>query len=596
MGNDTSSVLKLKNRLFWKIGSVYLFMLLAMLTALDTYVVQALKQEYVDAAFSQLEALAHMALKQPYAPSNPEAFQKLAFWAGNDGVRVTIVTANGKVLADSEENPARMTNHRDRPEIREAFQKGSGKAIRNSATVHQSLVYLAKRFSTDTNDLFVLRLSLPLQRLDEGIRAYRRKLWSASLIILILTGGVSLLFFRTVSNRISRLKEFSDRVAQGDFRPMPMERRNDELADLSSTLNQTASRLDSTIHTLTEERKQSAAILASMEEGVIVVDSGQRILFCNHAFSRAFSIPESDHKGRPAVALIQHSDMISLFQKTLLKKEIMHGEIVVGSLQTSSYAVTAAPIRTEGAVTGAVMVLHDITEIRRLERARRDFVANISHEFRTPLTAIQGFAETLLDGALEDSDNGRRFLKIIHDHALRLSRLTEDLLKLARIEAGQMALEIQPAAIDRLLVSCIETGRIKADPKSITLESECPPNLPLMYGDVRSLQEILQNLLDNAIRYTPNGGRIRLRAIVHGAEMEISVSDTGIGIPKADQQRIFERFYRTDAARSRELGGTGLGLSIVKHLVEAHGGRIQIESEVGQGSVFSVFLPIENKA
>jgi two-component system phosphate regulon sensor histidine kinase PhoR len=413
---------------------------------------------------------------------------------------------------------------------------------------------------------------------------------------LILTGGASLLFFRTVSNRIRRLKEFSDRVAQGDFHPMPIERSNDELAGLSSTLNQTASRMDSTIRILMEEREQSAAILASMEEGVVVVDSGQKIIFCNRAFFRAFGIQESDHKGRPAVELIHNPDMIALFQNTLLRGEIVRGEIVTGSVRTYSYAVTAAPIRSKDAIAGAVMVLHNITEIRRLERARRDFVANISHEFRTPLTAIQGFAETLLDGALEDSDNSRRFLRIIHDHALRLSRLTEDLLKLARIEAGQLALEIKPAAIDSILDSCIETGRMKAVQKNIALETEYPPDLPLLHADVRSLQEILQNLLDNAIRYTPDGGRISLRAVVCGSEMKLSVSDTGIGIPKADQQRIFERFYRTDAARSRESGGTGLGLSIAKHLVEAHGGRIQVESEVGQGSIFSIFLPLKNGA
>jgi two-component system phosphate regulon sensor histidine kinase PhoR len=325
----------------------------------------------------------------------------------------------------------------------------------------------------------------------------------------------------------------------------------------------------------------------------VVVDSGQKIIFCNGAFFRAFGIPESDHKGRPAVELIHNPDMIALFQNTLLRGQIVRGEIVLGSVRTRSYSVTAAPIRSRDAVAGAVMVLHNITEIRRLERARRDFVANISHEFRTPLTAIQGFAETLLDGALEDSDNSRRFLRIIHDHALRLSRLTEDLLKLARIEAGQLALEIQPIAIDSILDSCIETSRMKAAQKNITLETEYHPDLPLLHGDVRSLQEILQNLLDNAIRYTPDGGRIGLRAVVCGSEMKLSVSDTGIGIPKADQQRIFERFYRTDAARSRESGGTGLGLSIAKHLVEAHGGRIQVESEVGQGSVFSIFLPLK---
>jgi two-component system phosphate regulon sensor histidine kinase PhoR len=592
MSKNEVSVPPSRNRLFWKIGFVHLLLLLVMIATLDAYVVRALRQEYLAASFSQLEAFAQIALRKTPPSFSPAALQEWVSWLAHGGIRATVIAENGIVLADSEENPARMENHSDRPEIREAFLRGSGQAIRSSATVHHDLVYLARRFVADTKKPCVLRLSLPLHRLDAGIRDYRRRLWSASFLILILAGSASLLFFRTISNRIRRLKEFSNRIAQGIFQPMPIEHTNDELADLSSTLNQTAAQMGSTIRILTEEREQSAAILDSMEEAVVVADSGQRVIFCNRAFARTFDIPESDHKGRAVIELIQHPDMIALFQSTLSGGAIVRGEIVIGSVRTRSYALTAAPIRSEGAVTGAVMVLHNITEIRRLERARRDFVANISHEFRTPLTAIQGFAETLLDGALEDPENSRRFLRIIHDHALRLTRLTEDLLKLARIEAGQLQLEIQPVAICNILDSCMETGRMKAGQKNITLNMECPPDLPLLQGDVRSLREILQNLLDNAIRYTPDNGHISLRAVVRGSEMELSVSDTGIGIPKADQQRIFERFYRTDAARSRESGGTGLGLSIAKHLAEAHGGRIQVKSELGQGSIFSVFLPL----
>jgi two-component system phosphate regulon sensor histidine kinase PhoR len=237
-------------------------------------------------------------------------------------------------------------------------------------------------------------------------------------------------------------------------------------------------------------------------------------------------------------------------------------------------------------------VLHDITEIRRLERARRDFIANISHEFKTPLTAIQGFAETLLGGALEDSQNRRRFLEIIREHALRLGRLTDDLLKLAQIEAGKLQREEKPVAVVEIVDSCMEVARIEAAQKNISLDSENGADLPLLFGDVRSFQEILQNLLDNALRYTMPGGHIRVRAVVEGSDIVLSVADSGIGIPKIEQDRIFERFYRADAARSRESGGTGLGLSIVKHLVEASGGRIKVESEVGHGSTFFVYLPL----
>ena len=238
-----------------------------------------------------------------------------------------------------------------------------------------------------------------------------------------------------------------------------------------------------------------------------------------------------------------------------------------------------------------MVVLHDVTELRRLERVRQDFVANVSHEFKTPLTAIQGFAETLLAGALDDPTNNRRFLEIIRDHATRLARLTDDLLKLARIEAGKLEVEFFAVGLMELIERCAETTLLKASRKQITLEIDVPPDLPAVRGDAGLLRDVLQNLLDNAIQYTPQGGRIRVTADANDREAVVTVADTGIGIPLADQERIFERFYRVDAARSREAGGTGLGLSIAKHIVEAHGGRLWVESEVGDGSKFSFSIP-----
>jgi two-component system phosphate regulon sensor histidine kinase PhoR len=582
----------MKNRLFWKIGLLYLLLLLLVLVALDIYVVRSLSREHLDAAFSQLEALSRLALTNPPPSSGESGLRKWVTWFGQSGIRVTLIADNGKVLADSSEDPARMENHLARPEVKEALLKGSGRSVRRSPTHKLDLVYLAMRYNAGDGRTMVLRLSLPLDRLEQALDAFRRHLWIISLLILALAGGVSLFFFRTITSRIGRLKEFSRRVAEGDFRPLPLDRHRDELADLSGTLSQTALKLDHTISTLTEERNRSSAVLASMEEGVAVVGNDQRVLYCNQAFCRAAGVPSIPCEGRPVVEIIRHSDLLSYIQKALTGGETTYGEVVVGSIRTRSFAVTAAPIRSEAAATGAVMVLHDITEIRRLERARRDFIANISHEFKTPLTAIQGFAETLLGGALEEPKNRRRFLEIIREHALRLGRLTDDLLKLAQIEAGQSLREAHPVAVADIIAPCMEIARIKADEKELLLEADYGSDLPILFGDVYSFREILQNLLDNALRYTAPGGRIHVKATVEESEMVFSVADTGIGIPKADQDRIFERFYRADAARSRESGGTGLGLSIVKHLVEAHGGRIRVESEVGRGSTFYVHLPL----
>ena len=243
----------------------------------------------------------------------------------------------------------------------------------------------------------------------------------------------------------------------------------------------------------------------------------------------------------------------------------------------------------------AVMVLHDISEIRRLERARRDFIANVSHEFKTPLTAIQGFAETLLNGALEDPEHSRKFIEIIRENAIRLGCMTEDMLKLAQIEAGKLEFLRQPVAIRTIIEPCIETSRLKADQKNLALTAEYGPDLPLLMGDALALRQVLQNLLDNAVRYSPRGGRILIKADALDSEIVISVADNGPGIPKMEQERIFERFYRADAGRARDAGGTGLGLSIAKHLTEMHGGRIQVQSEVGHGTTFLVFLPLTHR-
>jgi two-component system phosphate regulon sensor histidine kinase PhoR len=582
----------MKAHLFWKFGFVHLLLLLVVLLAVDTYVVRAMRHEYINAAFAQLEALSHLASSHPPETSDGPVLKEWSSWMAKTGSRVTLVAPDGKVLADSEENPARMETHAGRPEVREALAAGTGRAVRYSATLGNDLVYLATRQQTEDGQPLVMRLSIPLQRLDQALLGFRRRLWTVSFVILILAGGVSLLFFRTISTRIARLKDFSHSVAAGNFRGLPLDRRRDELADLSRTLHQTAAQLESTIRTLTEERNQSAAILASMAEGVAVISPSQKVAYCNAAFCRAVGIDLADWTGRPVVEVVPHSDLLGVIQKARSEKKTVTSELVLGSLRTKTFAVTVAPVLANGTVSGWVLVLHDISELRRLERARRDFVANISHEFKTPLTAIQGFAETLLGGALDDRENSRRFLEIMRENTLRLGRLTDDLLRLSQIEAGKLPLHRQPVAISAVVGPCVETTRLQAGRRGIVLETVYSDNLPLVNGDAEALQQVLQNLLDNAVRYSPDAGLITVQAAARGREMAISVSDRGSGIPKTEQERIFERFYRADTARSRQSGGTGLGLSIAKHLVEAHGGRIQVESELGEGATFTVFLPL----
>jgi two-component system, OmpR family, phosphate regulon sensor histidine kinase PhoR len=435
----------------------------------------------------------------------------------------------------------------------------------------------------------------------------------AGLLIIIFLGGVvSLVYVRRYTARIERLNDFSQRLVKGDLRPLPVERSRDELTALADSLNEAAESIDRNLRSLSGDRNRSSAILRSMVEGVAVMDAHERLVFCNRAFSEILNLNPSDIEGRLVIEVVRNSDLLELIRRALRGEEGLQSDIGTGFVMQRTFSVTATPVQAleggagaansrgiypngalePGIPSGAVVVLHDVTELRRLERVRQDFVANVSHEFKTPLTAIQGFAETLLGGALEDPRSNRRFLEIIREHAMRLARLTDDLLKLARIEAGKLEVEFSPVTLMEVVERCAETTLMKAARKQISLEIDVSPALPPVLGDASLVREVLQNMLDNAVQYTPEGGRIHLKAAADEREAIISVTDTGIGIPLADQERIFERFYRVDAARSREAGGTGLGLSIAKHIVESHGGRITVESEVGVGSKFSFTIPL----
>lgn len=592
----------MKLRLFWKLGLTYLALLLAVLLAIDLYSSRVLRGDYLRTAEAQLGSLTRLTQSRPPRVDDSAGLASWAAWMAQSGARVTVIATDGRVLADSARDPETMENHANRPEFQQAMANGEGGSVRHSHTLDRDLVYHAIRFQPAAGPPVVIRLAVPLAQIDKALGDIRQRLWTASLLILLLGGVISLLLSRAFSARIERLKRFAGRVALGDFQPLPPDHSGDELADLARALNDTATRLSQTIRSLTDERNRSAAILRSMAEGVAVIDAQERIIFCNRAFCEILDLDPLWCEGHPLLEAVRQWDLVAVIRKALAGQQALQSEVSVGTLRPRSFSVTAAPVPAPtagqaqaefaGQGQGAVVVLHDISELRRLERVRRDFVANVSHEFKTPLTAIQGFAETLLAGALEDRRNSRRFLEIIRDHASRLGRLTDDLLKLSLIEAGKLELDIQPIALADLVAACVETSRFQANQKQLVLEVKCPSQLPRVKGDAGRLREVLQNLLDNAVQYTPTGGRILVSAALQDQRMVITVADTGIGIPEAEQGRIFERFYRVDAARSREVGGTGLGLAIAKHIVEAHGGRIWVESAIGQGSKFHFSIPL----
>jgi two-component system, OmpR family, phosphate regulon sensor histidine kinase PhoR len=588
-----------RRNLFIKLALAFSALLLGVLLAVDFFAGRALRRDYERLGFAELEAVARIAGESPprfssFPPSQPEEIAALDAWIKHlsaSRARVTLITSDGLVVADSESDPRTMENHAGRPEIVQALREGQGRSVRHSATLNRDLLYYAVRRPSDAGPPFVLRLALPSETVGRVLWSFQESLWFASTVILLLGGLVVVAVSRAFSDRIERLRAFSQRVAEGDFRPQSADGTGDALDRLGHSLNQTAARLDRTIRTLTEERNMSSAILGSMVEGVLVVNGAERVVFANHSFAEILGLTVPPQPGSGLVEVVRQTELIEAVRKVLAGEPRVESEIVTGTLRQHFFAATVAAVQA-AETAGAVIVLHDITDLRKLERVRRDFVANVSHEFRTPLTAIQGFAETLLAGAIKDPQNCERFLGIIVEHSRRLARLTEDLLMLSKMDADRLELETRRIPVAPFVESCIETSSPRAKEKDLQLSVNLADRVPDIAGDRRRLTEVLQNLLDNAIQYTPAGGQIMVSASPKNGEVVFTVSDTGIGIPETDQPRIFERFYRVDVARSREVGGTGLGLSIAKHLVENHGGRIWVESEVGHGSQFHFSVPV----
>ena len=599
----------MRARLFWKLGFVYLGLLLTVLIAVGLYSSYVLRRDYIRSAENHLASLLTLAEARPPAFDDRVEVRAWTGWIARTGARVTVIDSAGKVLADSSHDAETSENHLAQPEVEQALATGSASSVRRSTTEKTFLIYYAGKYRLPNGSPVVIRMSLPLSEVDALADELQRKVLGASVLILLIGGLISLAYFRNLAGRIERLRHFAHQIAEGDFRPLPSEEPRDELSDLASALNETAGRMDRSFQSLSRERNRSGAILRSMVEGVAVIDAQERLVFFNRAFSESLNLHPADVEGRPVIEAVRNSDLVALIRRALRGEEGLRADISVGIIQQRTFSVSAAPVRaleapsspaspsapadsTQGQLSGAVVVLHDVTELRHLERVRQDFVANVSHEFKTPLTAIQGFAETLLSGALEDPDHNRRFLEIIRDHAARLAALTNDLLKLARIEAGKLEVDLGPVNLLEVIERCAEVTLVKASQKQIAFETDVPPGLPAVRGDASLLRDVLQNLLDNAVQYTPAGGRIKVSATAAEREVIVTVEDTGIGIPVVDQERIFERFYRVEAGRSREAGGTGLGLSIAKHIVEVHGGHLRVQSEVGHGSKFSFSLSL----
>ncbi|HZH49028.1 MAG TPA: ATP-binding protein [Nitrospira sp.] len=520
--------------------------------------------------------------------------------------RVTLVDSTGQVLADSavqDRDLAGIENHHTRPEIEQAVASGSGTDIRASHTTGDRTLYRAVRLNEPgtTSSPLYLRLGLPMTALEQELTKLKRNLSLAFGSAFLIAVGLSVWLARGLTKPLSDMAAAARQLAAGNHSVRIQTSSRDEVGLLADTLNHMTNELRSKIEELSEDRAQLLAMLTSMVEGVMVLDYKGRILQVNPALERMFGVTRAEARGRQSSEVFGHPKLNALVSTVLAQRTGQEDEIILtpsGRCLDVEASVAGGEQDNEAC---AVLVFHDITELRRLENIRKDFVANVSHELRTPLTSIKGYVEALLDGGKDDPETSVRFLDIILKQSDRLNLILEDLLQLSKIESGQVQFKQEPLHIGSVVERTIAMVKPLADKKQHRLSSQIAADLPLISGDQERLVQVLANLVDNAIKYTPEGGLItvaarRIPVAKNTADeqrdgIELTVTDTGIGIPERDRPRVFERFYRVDKARSRELGGTGLGLAIVKHIVEGHGGQVWVEGNVPTGSRFVVRLP-----
>jgi two-component system phosphate regulon sensor histidine kinase PhoR len=587
-----------KKRLLWQLFFSYLLITLISLVAVTWYALQSVRNSLLQQIEADLYTRAllfeNLILDHFESPtgSGIDAFSK------NLGTmvstRFTVILPSGKVVADSDEDPSRMDNHLDRPEIEEALNSGRGTSTRYSPTLHKKMMYVAVTLKKKEHTVAVVRTSLSLNAIDETLRGIELKIALAGLVIAVFAAVLSLLVFRRIRKPIEEMKRGAEAFARGEFQHRLALSEWEEMSSLGETMDQMAAELRDRINTITSQRNELEAVLSSMVEGVIAVDTEEHIISMNQAAAGIFECSPLEAQGRSIQEMIRNPDFQKLVAEALASDAPVQKDVVFYAKEEERVlsGYTTLLKDAESRRKGILVVLNDVTRLRKLENVRRDFVANVSHEIKTPLTAIKGFVETLRDGAGKSPEEADRFLRIVEKHVDRLEAIVEDLLSLSRIEGeeerGEIVLEYR--FVKEVLLAAAQAVQVKAESKNIPLRISCGEDVKAKMNSPL-IEQAVVNLLDNAIKYSEPGKDVHVDVEDKEKEILIHVHDQGCGIEPKHLDRLFERFYRVDKARSRKLGGTGLGLAIVKHIMQAHGGSVSVKSRPGSGSTFTLQLP-----
>ena len=602
-----------QKRLIWQLYPSYLAVTLVAVIAVAVYCSGFFRHVYHHQVRDALDQLAGVAAEQvrtvlqSEGPNGLDSLCKRLARSGKGRTRLTIIAPSGKVLGDSHENPAVMEDHSGRPEIQEALRTGRGSSVRFSPTLGRQMMYVAVALREQDAPVAVVRAAAPLTEIDYALHGvYVHMLW-AGLAVAGATAVLSLLISRRISRPIAFIDQVAQRFAAGELEVRVPTPDSAELAALAVSLNKMAAQLGERITTITEQRNELDTILSSMAEGVLAIDNKGRIVSMNPAAAQLLGIDPLQAQNRHMEEVIRNVDLQEYVRQTLAGVPSAETDIFLPINGGRSFSLHGAGLTdARGRRSGAVVVLNDMTRIHRLEAVRRDFVANVSHELKTPVTSIQGFVEALMEGSVKDPVQIERYLSIVAKHASRLNGIIDDLLTLSRLEeAGegsqtrqdafgvpaQRALNFDIGPVKPVIEEAIYLSSIKADEKRMTIDLACADDVEARINPPL-LEQAVANLLDNAIKYSPEGSHIRVEVHKDSTQVSISVADEGCGIPPEHLPRIFERFYVVDKSRSRKLGGTGLGLAIVKHIAQAHGGRVTVESLPGKGGTFTIRLPV----
>jgi len=588
-----------RSRIFWHLLLTYIVLVILTVGLLGFVVGRQVEYNQLADVEEQLRAKAALLreLLRGRESTDP-LYARLAKHSANLQMRVTVIGTMGCVLLETDHDSETMDNHKERPEITQARYADYGKSIRYSDTIEQDMMYVALAVEDAHSDVAFIRVSLPLTHIRAHVAGLQRLVWIAAGLTALLALGVAFFLGRRIVSPLEQLSRGAEEIAAGAYGHKVVMESNDEIGQLAAAFNHMSERLASQFTQLDEDRQQLRTVLSSMVEGVVAVDNDQRVLFANERAGHLLDFPMRDSVGRHLWELTRLRPVQDLVRSALASAKPVEKELSWTGPSSRTLLVHAARLPGDPS-RGVLLVLHDNTQLRRLERVRREFVANVSHELKTPLAIIQACVETLIDGAVGDANVRGQFLDRIAEQSHRLHALILDLLHLARIESETEVFSLGNLDLGDAVVQCGDRHRTRAQGRRQTLEIVAPEphDLPtLAWADEEAVRQILDNLVDNALKYTPDEGAVQVSWGRLDNEVFLRVRDTGIGITESDLPRIFERFYRVDKARSRELGGTGLGLSIVKHLAQAMQGAVEATSRISEGTCFTVRLPQADSA